>query len=248
MASATKIPHRKKILLAEDDPANRKAIENLLQTWGWEVDACTNGEELLGKLSIVQPDLVLTDVHMPVMSGIQLTRAIRDLPEAKGQQLPVIAFTSDDTLSTRDALNAAGITAILLKSDPEDTIVAVLEQHLGLRPSPAVGNSFSGLTAYTEGDAAFESELRQLFCNNLEELMGTARQVSDTRDFEGFRYVQHKCKTTLAILADPQSIQAVEDFRLAMDKLEKDGTSIPSGVRQSLLTHCQSLIDGLQSV
>jgi DNA-binding response OmpR family regulator len=70
----------KKILIADDEPNIVTALEFLLRRHGFEVDIARNGEDALAKMQGAAPDLVLLDVMMPLVSGYDVCRRIRELP------------------------------------------------------------------------------------------------------------------------------------------------------------------------
>ncbi len=72
---------KRKILVVDDNWENRSVIINLLEPIGFELDEAENGQEGLEKALDVQPDLILTDLVMPVMDGFEMTRRLRQLPE-----------------------------------------------------------------------------------------------------------------------------------------------------------------------
>lgn len=84
----------KTILLVEDTPSEQELIATYLQDSGYSIISASNGEEALKKLANHKPDVVLTDLVMPGMSGLELCRSLKKNPET--QQLPVIACTSKD--------------------------------------------------------------------------------------------------------------------------------------------------------
>lgn len=105
----------KKILSIEDNPANRKIIFDLLTIRGYKVIEAVDGKEGLDKLKVEIPDLVLTDIQLPVMDGLKVTKAIREDPDPRINKLPIIIVTS--YAMSGDALKGqeAGCNAYLTK-------------------------------------------------------------------------------------------------------------------------------------
>jgi CheY-like chemotaxis protein len=81
-----------KILLVEDEVAAAEAIGYLLQMNGFQVVNASDGREALERLAEVRPDLVLTDIMMPWMDGLELARHIRERPEL--QDLPIVLMSA----------------------------------------------------------------------------------------------------------------------------------------------------------
>ena len=82
----------KKILIVDDSPTERHALNDMLTKAGYEVVSTDNGEDAIVKARKVKPDLILMDVVMPGLNGFQATRAISRDPETKS--IPVIMCTS----------------------------------------------------------------------------------------------------------------------------------------------------------
>jgi len=136
-----------RILIVDDYEIVRSGLRRLVERQsGWEVcGEAVNGKEAIEKSLALNPDLVLMDVSMPVMSGIEAARQIRDLsPVTK----IVILSLHDDESITAEAKNA-GADAYVVKACPSEillkTIAAVLQE--GRRPArgprlthPATGN------------------------------------------------------------------------------------------------------------
>lgn len=101
--------NRKLILHVEDNEYNRKIIRDLLSKTDYEILEAHNGEAALDVLTRLRPDLILMDIQLPKLSGLDATRMIRENPVLA--QIPVIAITSfalsgDDRLALEAGCNA----------------------------------------------------------------------------------------------------------------------------------------------
>ena len=103
------------ILLVDDAPECVRPLANLLRRAGHEVACAGNGLEALTSLDAVWPDVVVTDLTMPVMDGLALLRALADCPAYRGR-LPVVVLTSDADASAQAAAQELGATAVVEKS------------------------------------------------------------------------------------------------------------------------------------
>ncbi len=99
------------ILVAEDNPDSRDALRALLEAYGFRVIEAENGTEAVKQALVLCPDLVLMDIMMPVMDGIQATRMLRDSPEFR--QVPILALTA--LTGSRDLAIEAGCDDFLPK-------------------------------------------------------------------------------------------------------------------------------------
>ncbi|MEI6427158.1 MAG: response regulator [Pseudanabaena sp. ELA607] len=81
-----------KILVVEDTPSQQELITGILRESGYEVSLANNGQEALSQLEQVKPDVIITDLVMPGMSGLELCRNLKRNPNTK--DLPVLACTS----------------------------------------------------------------------------------------------------------------------------------------------------------
>lgn len=95
-----------KILLVEDNEINRDMLSRRLERKGYQVIVAVNGAEGVSKAQSEQPDLVLMDLHLPVLDGWQATRQLKADPQT--QAIPVIALTADAITGEREKALAAG--------------------------------------------------------------------------------------------------------------------------------------------
>jgi len=103
----------KKVLVVEDDPKNLKLFRDLLQRFGFEVTEATDGEMGVEAARSGQPDLILMDIMMPKMDGLEATRIIKADPETK--HIPVVALTSFAMSGDRERALAAGCDDYIAK-------------------------------------------------------------------------------------------------------------------------------------
>jgi len=115
----------KKILIAEDNPQNMRVVLMTLRPHGYTLLQATDGEEALEMAMREKPDLILMDVQLPKMSGLEITRKLREMP----------AFTHTPIIA---------VTAYAMKGDKEKAIEAGCDAHL---PKPINTRELPGLIA-----------------------------------------------------------------------------------------------------
>ena len=114
-----------RILIAEDHPDNREMLTRRLERRGYEVHAAENGQEAVERALALAPDLVLMDISMPVMSGLEATRALRQTPSAK--HIKIIALTAHAMDSARQECAEAGCDAFATKPVDFAALLALIE-------------------------------------------------------------------------------------------------------------------------
>ena len=119
-----------RVLLVEDAPFLRYVFGRLLRLQGFDVREANDGQDALNCLAEFRPQLVLTDLMMPVMGGIELIQRLRDSPGMDG--IPVVAITADATVQAEEQARKAGAVDFITK--PVD-LPELLDRLRGLLPS-----------------------------------------------------------------------------------------------------------------
>ncbi|MBI1361980.1 MAG: response regulator [Alphaproteobacteria bacterium] len=125
-----------RVLLTDDNAVNRQVIKLFLAPQAMDITEATNGKEALDLLSTREFDVVLLDVHMPVMDGKEAIQRMRASREAWGQ-LPVIALTADAMSGDREKYLALGMSDYVSKPVDQRELLARLHGVLGIEtPAP----------------------------------------------------------------------------------------------------------------
>jgi signal transduction histidine kinase/CheY-like chemotaxis protein/streptogramin lyase len=117
-----------RVLLAEDNLVNQKLACRLLEKLGHQVTVAGDGTEVLQALERAEVDVVLMDMQMPVMDGLQATRSIRLGEREHGGHLPIVALTANALSGDRERCLAAGMDAYLAKPIQKDELARVLQE------------------------------------------------------------------------------------------------------------------------
>ncbi len=165
-----------RILLAEDHPVNRQVILGLLEHLGYRADVAANGREVLETLARQPYDVVLMDVQMPEMDGLEATRRIRGQTSG-GPRPRIVAMTAHAMSGDRERCLEAGMDGYVSKPVRLDDLAAALA---GAEPGHAPGEE-AGLGPLPPAplDLAALDHLRKLSTGS-EDLLGTLIQTYST--------------------------------------------------------------------
>ncbi len=119
---------RLSVLVAEDTRANQQVIRAILKQRGHQVTLVENGKAALDKLQKSDFDVIVMDIQMPVMDGLQATRSIRAMPDAGKSHVPIVAITAHAMKQDRDKCLAAGMNAYLPKPIDAQELLEVIEE------------------------------------------------------------------------------------------------------------------------
>lgn len=119
----------KRIMTVEDSASLRQMVTFTLQDAGYDVVEARDGQDALDKLSSSGVDMVITDMNMPVMNGLELTRSLRSNPDFRFT--PVIFLTTESQLQKKEAANKAGATGWIVKPFKPEQLVRVVKKVLG---------------------------------------------------------------------------------------------------------------------
>jgi len=122
-----------RVLLVEDNPVNQKVAQAFLEKLGFLVETAGNGQEAFDKFLAAEYDIVLMDLHLPVMDGYEATRSIRAHErdaQAGGPAIPIIALTASASDEERQACLDAGLNDFLTKPYSKRELEVVLNRCL----------------------------------------------------------------------------------------------------------------------
>jgi CheY-like chemotaxis protein len=120
------------VLLAEDNPMNRETIVTYLTAKGFCVVIAENGEEALRQAKATQPAVILMDIQMPGMDGLEATSILKSRPETA--RTPIIALTALAMTGDRERCLAAGADDYMAKPVNLRELVATVTRHIEVDP------------------------------------------------------------------------------------------------------------------
>ncbi|NEO96011.1 MAG: response regulator, partial [Moorea sp. SIO3G5] len=121
---------RRKVLIAEDKPANRAVLQNMLEPLGFEVVMAENGQQEIELAQQLQPDLILTDLIMPVKTGFEAIAELRNLPQM--QDIPIIVVSANVLDTDLEKSKLVGCQGFLSKPVDEQQLLELLGEYLQL--------------------------------------------------------------------------------------------------------------------
>ena len=231
------------ILLADDNAVNQQLALVLLEKMGYRANVASNGAEVLEALAHRPYDVVLMDVEMPVMDGLEASRRInREWPAA--QRPRIIAMTANAMQGARETCLAAGMDDYLSKPIRKEELAAALARS----EARAVSAEDSATADEVDdpgpidlaeleaavGDPTFVRELISTFLNDAPDLLGELRSSLEQRDFKELRRAAHTLKangrtfgaTGLAALSEELELRAqtgtLADAAELVTRIEKE--------------------------
>ena len=192
------------VLLVEDNSANRRLAQIVLARHGHAITAVDSGAAALEALQHGRFDLILMDVQMPGMDGIDTTRAIRQSERRCGRRLPIIALTAHAMAGDRERCLDAGMDGYLVKPIHPTALLDAVER-LGLRPEQAgadadvqsAGAHAATLLEQVGGDPRLLAEIAELFARESARHMSGLREAIQSGDAETFGSAVHTLRGML---------------------------------------------------
>lgn len=118
----------KTILIVEDNELNMKLFTDLLQAHGYKTVPTSEGAAVIGLMQEHKPDLVLMDIQLPEISGLDVTRMIKSDPELR--TIPVIAVTAFAMKGDEEKIRQGGCDAYITKPISVATFISTIQQYL----------------------------------------------------------------------------------------------------------------------
>ncbi|RYF93993.1 MAG: response regulator [Chitinophagaceae bacterium] len=145
---------KRRILVAEDVELNQYLARHIMESWGFEVDIAVNGREALHKVQQETYDLVLMDIQMPEMDGMESTQHIRALEDRVKSEIPIVALTANALKGDSEKYMAVGMNDYLSKPFDESRLFTVIANNLNKQLSDD-----AAVTAALHADAVVTAAL-----------------------------------------------------------------------------------------
>jgi signal transduction histidine kinase/DNA-binding response OmpR family regulator len=192
-AAPTENVRARRVLLAEDNIVNQRVAVGLLKRRGHHVTVVENGQEAVDAVEREQFDIVLMDLQMPVMGGLDATKVIRERERHAGRnRVRIVAMTAHAMSGDRERCLAVGMDGYLSKPTESRTLFAEVEGDADTSTTPPIDEN--DLLSRLHGDKELAAEIVRLFAEECPVLLQGIRSALDQRDATAVRRAAHTLK------------------------------------------------------
>ncbi|TYZ10941.1 response regulator [Hymenobacter lutimineralis] len=230
----------RRALLFEDNEINREVARLLLEEWGMHVDEAENGLIGLDLYRQRAYDIVLMDIQMPGMSGLEATAAIRQLPDAAKANVPILALTANAFRADNEQYLAAGMNACLTKPFEEEKLYQQLKQLLEKAAPPAAYN-LEKLRALAHGREAFVIKIIRSFLANIPASLAQLEAAATAGNWEQVASLVHHIKPNLEALGIPDVAEVVSQLEQPETALQAEPSRLVARLVAKLQRALQEL-------
>lgn len=206
-----------RILIAEDNPVNQQLTRWLCEKAGHEVKIAHHGKEAIEMLEKYPFDLILMDVQMPEMDGVEATKMIREREKVSREHIPIIAMTAHGLKSDLDAFIKAGMEDYILKPVNKEALYAKLSK-VCQKPSKNVPLYLTFdkelLLSQISNDFELLKKLYDLFSINSQILLKEIKMAIEKKDGKTIAYVCHEFKGTLGNFAALEANKRAQELEV----------------------------------
>lgn len=217
----------KRLLLVEDNEMNRLVAVNMLLPYGAHITEAEHGQAALNLLAKDKFDLILMDLQMPVMDGIEATIRIR---ETIGEQIPIIALTANAQRGEQQRCYDAGMNDYIIKPFEEEHIVQLIARWLGQdirlirrhhssTPTEELYYDMSKLRSLSRGNEDFVQRMLQLFVRDIPLSVARIEEAYSMGDLATVKALAHRIKPSIQNMG----ITLLKDDLPEMERLALSG-------------------------
>jgi PAS domain S-box-containing protein len=206
-----------KILVAEDVEINQFLARHIIESWGAEVHIVDNGQKALDKITNEDYDIILMDIQMPEMDGIEATRNIRKLKNNHRSYVPIVALTANALKGDSEIYMEAGMNDYLSKPFTEDQLYTVIKRNINgdtfVKENPFIHETqttimepltnaqrlydLTMVNTIAGGDQSFIQKMISLFIETVPAGVEDLKAATAAADWDKVGKVAHKLKSTI---------------------------------------------------
>lgn len=234
-----------KVLIAEDNEVNQFLIRNILEQWGMQVFIAANGQKAVDLVKQNEFALILMDIQMPVLNGLDATRNIRQMDDPKKSKTPVIALTANALKGEELRYFEVGMNDFLIKPFKEHELFNIVQKVLNLNLNkiqteknlnhPNMNTPSSSqepeklydlklIYDMAKGNEEFIQELIHIFVDTIPPVAQEMKQAFHENNGELLSELAHKLKSTI----DTLCISSIQEDIRTIEKTAKTTNDISS--------------------
>ena len=224
-----------RVLLIEDNEINRTVARMMIEPWGVVLEEAENGLIALARLAEADFDLVLTDIQMPGLSGLDVTRRLREMPGQRRAATPVIALTANAFRADLERYLAAGVNDCLTKPYDEATLYQKMEALLPAPVLAAPAYSLAPLRAMAKGREEFVHKIVRSFLANMPNSLVQLKAAGAAANWPEVGRLAHHIKPNLHTLGVCDVGSALEVLVRLHSAEPAAGPDTPTVLREALV-------------
>ena len=225
-ATGRPAPSGARVLLAEDMLGNQRLTRAVLEQRGHSVVVAENGKEAVEAIRASHYDLVLMDVQMPVMDGLEATARIRAVQSSSGERTPIIALTARAMRGDEESCLQAGMDDYLSKPFKPRDLLEIIAKHLpdgiahavpaaGERAEESPSLTREAVIEHVEGDLSLLAELVDFMRESYPPLLVEVEEAVTARDAGVLEQKAHALKNVVGVIGENPAYAAALRLELA---------------------------------
>lgn len=221
----------KNILVVEDVELNQYLAKHIMESWGCVVEIVENGALAIDKINEKDFDIVLMDIQMPVMDGLQATKMIRGMEDTYKSSIPVVALTANAARGEYDVYLKSGMNDCLakpfeegslfktvLKNIRKDKVAPAIEtkkqEIINAEPVAPKSYDLTMVETISGGDQSFVAKMLRLFLDTVPVTLNEINAAATSSNWMQLSKLAHKLKSTIdsmGIVELKQDIRFIEN-------------------------------------
>jgi signal transduction histidine kinase/CheY-like chemotaxis protein len=218
------------ILVVEDNHVNQRVVTAILRKKGFHVDIANHGREALDYLDLLSYGLILMDVQMPILDGLETTRIIRR--DSRFATLPIVAMTAHAMSGDRERCLASGMNGYIAKPVNPTTLVRTVEEFLSRPKEENIVSDRDGWSSvsFVDADPQLLAEMQRLFLQMAPERLEALHSCMHRNDYLAMEYEATRLRSS----AEQIGAMKIAEAANAIERAAQMGDS--DGARRSLVS------------